>query len=79
LQKIYYGFTIRAGDPVPQPGTPLHNRHRRNILCVVIGTYLLYKVYEADWNLQREPDFYQALGVPLDVDERTLKSRIRKM
>jgi preprotein translocase subunit Sec63 len=76
---VYYGFTIRAGDAAPQPGTALFDKHRRNILCGVIGAYLLYKIYEADWNLQRGPDFYQVLGVSFDVDERTLKSKIRRL
>jgi hypothetical protein len=77
VQKIYYGITIRAGDPAPQPGTPLYNKHRRYILTGVIGTYLLYKIYEADWNLQREPDFYQTLNVAFDASTQKVQSAAR--
>jgi hypothetical protein len=45
----------------------------------VIGAYLLYTIYEADWNLQRDGHFYQDLRVPINVDMRTLKSQARRL
>jgi hypothetical protein len=46
---------------------------------LVIVSYLLYTVYEVDWNVQREGDFYRDLGVPFDVGERRLQSHFRKL
>jgi hypothetical protein len=76
---VYYRFTTRAGDPIPQPGQPLHAKHRRNIFIAVVLSYLLYTIYEADWQLQGKGDFYRDLGVPVDVDEKRLQSRFRRL
>jgi len=79
LQSFYYRVSLRAGEPAPQPGSPQFMKHRRNIYFIVIVAYLLYSIYEADWQLQRESDFYRDLAVPIDVDERTLKSQLRRL
>ena len=79
LQTLYYGITIRAGDPKPQPGTPRYQKHRRRIHITVILAYLLYTLYEADYQMRRQGDFYQALGVAHDVDDRGIKSRFRRL
>lgn len=70
---------IRAGDPRPQPGTPKFIRHRKIIHSLVILAYLFYTVYEADWELRRAGNFYQALGVPVDASERTIQSKFRRL
>ncbi|KAK3378103.1 hypothetical protein B0H63DRAFT_236646 [Podospora didyma] len=79
VQSIYYGITIRAGDPKPQPGTSRWAEHRRRINILVVLFYLLYTIYEADDNLQRAGSFYADLGVPLDATERDIKSRFRRL
>ncbi|MCJ1309457.1 hypothetical protein MMC25_003117 [Agyrium rufum] len=79
IQTIYYGFTIRAGDPKPQPGTPRFIKHRRRIFIIVVLAYLLYDVFETDHNLRLAGDFYQSLGVPHEADERSIKSRFRRL
>ncbi|KAG8533681.1 uncharacterized protein KY384_001422 [Bacidia gigantensis] len=79
IQSFYYGITIRAGDPKPQPGTPRYQRHRRRIQMTVIVIYLLYTIYEADYALRQEGDFYQDLRVSLDADEKQIKSKFRKL
>ncbi|KAL9121639.1 MAG: hypothetical protein Q9187_001806 [Circinaria calcarea] len=79
IQTIYYGVVIRAGDPKPQPGTPRYQKHRRRIFITVILAYLLYTVFEADYDLRRSGDFYQSLGLPHDVDDRGIKSRFRRL
>lgn len=79
LQAIYYGIMIRAGDPKPQPGTPLYNKHRRRIYVAVVLVYLLYTIYEADYWMRREGDFYQLLGVTHSADEKIIKSRFRRL
>ncbi|KAI9829416.1 MAG: hypothetical protein M1819_006353 [Sarea resinae] len=79
LQSLYYGITIRAGDPRPLPGTPRFIKHRRRIYILVVVTYLLYTIYEADWEIRRAGDFYQDLGLKPDVDERGIKSRFRRL
>jgi hypothetical protein len=79
VQAIYYRLATRAGDPMPQPGTPRYQRHNRIIFVLVIVSYLLYTVYEVDWSVQREGDFYRDLGVPMDVQEKRLQSHFRKL
>ncbi|KAE9992512.1 hypothetical protein Vi05172_g10434 [Venturia inaequalis] len=79
IQTIYYRITLRAGDPAPQPGTPQYIKHRKIIHCSVIGAYLLYCIYEADWNLRQESTYYQHLGVEIDVGEKTLQKTLRKI
>lgn len=70
---------IRAGDPKPQKGTPLYNKHRRRIYITVVLAYLLYTIYEADYWLRRSGDFYTLLGVAHDADEKVIKSRFRRL
>jgi hypothetical protein len=76
---VYYGITIRAGDPKPQPGSARFISHRRRIHILVVSAYLLYTIYEADWDIRRASDFYQDLGVPHSASEREIKSRFRRM
>ncbi|RAL08645.1 J domain-containing protein [Aspergillus homomorphus CBS 101889] len=78
-QSIYYGLTIRAGEPRPQPGTPRYARHRRRIFILVVTSYLLYTLYETFHRVQIAGDFYKALGVSPLADERTIKSRFRRL
>ncbi|BDD60475.1 hypothetical protein MPDQ_006754 [Monascus purpureus] len=77
LQNIYYGITIRAGDPRPQPPSPRYYRHRRRIFILVITSYLLYTLYDAFYQIQLRGDFYRVLGVSPLSDNRTVKSRFR--
>lgn len=79
VQSLYYGITIRAGDPKPQPGTPRYTKHRRRIHLAVIILYLLYTIYEADYWVRLNGDFYQDLGLPVDVDEKRIKSKFRRL
>ena len=79
LQNLYYGFTIRAGDPKPTPGTPKHAEHRRRIHILVVTAYLLYTIYEADYDLRRASSFYVELGVSLSASDRDIKSRFRRL
>ena len=79
LQSIYYGITIRAGDPKPQPGSPRFIQHRRRIHIIVVSAYLLYTIYEADWDIRRASDFYQDLRLPHYATDREIKSRFRRL
>ncbi|KAL7622972.1 hypothetical protein AAE478_006651 [Parahypoxylon ruwenzoriense] len=79
LQSIYYGLTIRAGDPKPAPNSPRYAEHRRRIHILVVSLYLLYTIYEADWELRRASDFYADLGLPFSASERDIKSRFRRL
>ncbi|KAJ5464590.1 uncharacterized protein N7458_000276 [Penicillium daleae] len=79
LQSVYYGITIRAGDPRPMPQTPRFERDRRRIFIVVIISYLLYTLYETFHQVQVAGDYYKVLGVSPFADERTIKSRFRKV
>lgn len=79
FQSFYYGITIRAGDPHPAPGTPRFNTHRRYIYSLVIVVYLLFNVYQTDWQIRREGDFYADLGLPYDADEKAIGRLLRRV
>ncbi|EEQ33177.1 conserved hypothetical protein [Microsporum canis CBS 113480] len=79
LQNFYYRITIRAGSPHPQPGSSLHTRHNRRIHVAVISSYLLYTIYEEYRSLRLAGDFYSLLGVLPTSDERTIKTRFRRL
>ncbi|KAJ5730980.1 Heat shock protein DnaJ N-terminal [Penicillium malachiteum] len=79
LQSVYYGITIRAGEPRPLPQTTRYERHRRRIFLFVIVAYLLYTLYETFHQVQLAGDFYQVLGVSPFADERAIKSRFRRL
>lgn len=70
---------IRAGDRKPVPGSPRYNLHRRRIHIIVVSAYLLYTIYEADWEIRRAGDFYQDLGLPYGSTDRDIKSRFRRL
>ena len=79
FQSVYYGITIRAGDPKPAPGSPVYARHYRRIRICLIVAYLFYTFYEASHVIRQKGDFYQLLGIPLDVDEKGIKRRFRRL
>ncbi|KAI9682952.1 MAG: hypothetical protein M1829_006388 [Trizodia sp. TS-e1964] len=79
VQFIYYGITIRAGDPKPQPGSLRFMKHRRRIHTLVIISYLFYTIYEAHYQIQRSGDFYRELGIRPDADDRGIKLRYRRL
>lgn len=59
------------------PGTAKHNRDRRIIYSFVVLAYLLYNLYSAYNAL--ESNFYDLLGVPVDVDQKTLRTNYRRL
>ncbi|KAG6001992.1 hypothetical protein E4U43_001201 [Claviceps pusilla] len=79
LQTVYYGITIRAGDPKPAPGSPQYTRHRRRIRLLVLTAYLLYTIYEADHETRRLSSYYADLNVPITATDREIKSRFRRL
>ena len=79
LQSIYYGITIRAGEPRPQPNSQRYARHRRRIFILVITFYLLYTLYETFDQVLTTGDFYRSLGVSPLANDKTIKSRFRRL
>lgn len=79
LQSIYYGITIRAGEPRPQPNSQRYARHRRRIFILVITFYLLYTLYETFDHVLTTGDFYRSLGVSPLANDKTIKSRFRRL
>ncbi|KAK7744504.1 hypothetical protein SLS53_003388 [Cytospora paraplurivora] len=80
IQNTYYGLTIRAGSPRPQLGQPRFAEHYRRIYILVVCAYLLFTIYEADWELQRSGgNFYAVLGVAPDAGVREIKRRYRQL
>lgn len=78
IQTFLYRLLIRAGDPIPQQGTPRFIRDRKRVYAFVILAYLAFTVYECWVAVVKEPTFYAMLGVPADANERMLKSQFRK-
>ncbi|KAL4801929.1 hypothetical protein BDV18DRAFT_147847 [Aspergillus unguis] len=76
---VYYGITIRAGDPKPQPGTQRYARDRRRVFVAIVTTYLLYNLFEVYQQIRTEGSFYDVLGVSPLSDERTIKARFRRL
>ncbi|BFZ60630.1 hypothetical protein YB2330_001670 [Saitoella coloradoensis] len=72
LQSVYYRLITPAGSPQPPPNSPRFNRDKRNIYVLVVLLYLGYTVYESVLSLK--PNYYAMLGVPVDVNEKTLRS-----
>ncbi|EME46518.1 hypothetical protein DOTSEDRAFT_22575 [Dothistroma septosporum NZE10] len=79
VQTALYAIFIRAGDPKPTPGSQRFIQHRRQIQIAVIVVYLLYTIYEADYQITRDGNFYNLLSVPHSVGERALQSRFRRL
>ncbi|RCI08885.1 hypothetical protein L249_5088 [Ophiocordyceps polyrhachis-furcata BCC 54312] len=79
IQSVYYGFTVRAGDPKPAPDSARYLNHRRNINIVVVAAYLLYTVFEAHDDIRSAPSFYDELGLPLNATEREIRTRFRRL
>jgi hypothetical protein len=76
---VYYGITIRAGDPKPQPGSSRYAHDRRRVFVAVVTTYLLYNLFEVYQQIQTEGSFYDVLDVSPLSDERTIKARFRRL
>ncbi|THU89790.1 DnaJ-domain-containing protein [Dendrothele bispora CBS 962.96] len=64
------------GVPHPSPGTPAYRQHYRYTFAMVVLGYLLYTLVEGSRSM--EPNFYEILGVPPDVDENGLKLAFRQ-
>ncbi|RKF54247.1 putative membrane associated chaperone [Erysiphe neolycopersici] len=79
VQSIYYSLTIRAGKPKPIPGSARFNRDRRRIYIGVISVYLLFTIYEADWEIRQKPNFLQILNLTETVNDREIKARFRRL
>ncbi|KAK6340422.1 hypothetical protein TWF730_002179 [Orbilia blumenaviensis] len=78
IQSFLYRLFTRAGDPMPQAGSPRFMRDRKNIYCFVIAAYLLFTIYECWAGIVAQPTFYEMLGVPIDADEKLIKRGFRK-
>jgi hypothetical protein len=78
-QSLYYSITIRAGDPRPQPGSPRYAEHRRRIHILAVTLYLLYTIYETDYDLQREGTFYADLSISPSSTTQEIRSRFRRL
>ncbi|KFH44768.1 Chaperone protein-like protein [Hapsidospora chrysogenum ATCC 11550] len=79
IQTVYYGITIRAGDPKPAPGSARHNAHRRVIYILVVAFYLAYTIFEADHDIRAASSYYADLGVSPSATDRDIKSRYRRL
>lgn len=44
-----------------------------------MGSYLLYTLYDAFYQINIAGDFYQSLGVSPNADDKTIKSRFRRL
>lgn len=72
-------MTIRAGDPKPQPGSPKYVIHRQRIQITVIVIYLLYTLFEADYWVRQNKDFFQHLGVTPSAGDKQIRTKFRRL
>ncbi|RKF79829.1 putative membrane associated chaperone [Golovinomyces cichoracearum] len=79
IQGIYYSLITRAGEPKPLPGSSRYNRDRRRIYIATVSIYLIFTIYEADWEIRQEGDFYQDLRLAQTATDREIKSRFRRL
>ncbi|POS83991.1 hypothetical protein EPUL_004291 [Erysiphe pulchra] len=79
VQSIYYSLTIRTGRPKPKPGSSKYNRDRRRIYIGVVSAYLLFTIYEVDWEIRQKPNFFQILNLSETANDREIKSRFRRL
>src|SRR4051812_40123059 len=78
IQTFLYRLFIRAGDPMPTPGSPRFVRDRKYIYCFVILAYLLFTMYECWLGITSQSTFYQMLGLPVDANDKLIKKEFRK-
>ena len=78
-QRILYGLLYRAGTPHPAPGTPQHTRHRQRIHLAVLLSYFAYTLYEAHWELTRQPTLYEILGLPPGAPDNAVRNRYKRL
>ncbi|KAF2808202.1 uncharacterized protein BDZ99DRAFT_572098 [Mytilinidion resinicola] len=79
VQSTLYSIFIRAGDPKPAFGSHKFVKHRKLILMTLYTAYFLFSIYEITHDIQSAGNLYRDLGVPLDVDDRKLQSRFRRL
>lgn len=63
--------------PLSPPGTAKYARDRRIIYVLVVSSYLLYSLIQAYRDL--DPNYFEMLGVPIDVEEKKLRTYFRKL
>jgi hypothetical protein len=77
IQRVYYGFRYRVNSTQrPKPGSSKFQRHHNNIYIFVVGTYLLFCIFQVVYNLPS--NYYDEFGVRVQFSEKELKSKFRK-
>ncbi|TGZ84651.1 hypothetical protein EX30DRAFT_301716 [Ascodesmis nigricans] len=79
LLTIYYRLITRAGEPIPQRGTPRYTRAYRNTHILVVASYLLYTIYEVYHTIVQTGNFYDLLQSPQDSPPSFLRQRFRRL
>ncbi|RPB04556.1 hypothetical protein L873DRAFT_1368955 [Choiromyces venosus 120613-1] len=79
LLRFWYCLITRAGDPQPEPGTPVYVKAYKRVNFLVITLYLLYTIYESYNTIVLEPNFYKLLGAGMSASDRELKGKFRRL
>ncbi|KAK9255148.1 hypothetical protein V1507DRAFT_453435 [Lipomyces tetrasporus] len=79
LQMGYYQLFYPAANAAPRPGSPTYRRHQRISYAVVIIGYLIYTTYTSVTGIVGAGNFYSLLGVPIDVDDKSVRRRFRNL
>lgn len=74
---IHHGLMRLFPTSLAMPGSRSYGRDRRIIYIVVVVSYLMYTLYRAYVDLP--VNFYETLGVPLDVGEKKLRTGYRRL
>ncbi|RUS33533.1 hypothetical protein BC938DRAFT_471217 [Jimgerdemannia flammicorona] len=79
IQSFYYTVTYPVDHAKPQPGSNKWRRHHRNIYTLVVVSYLLYTIWEANASLGH--NYYTMLGVGSgdDFSAKQLKTSFYKL
>ncbi|KAF2758720.1 hypothetical protein EJ05DRAFT_510613 [Pseudovirgaria hyperparasitica] len=79
IQSFLYALLYRAGSRKPTPGSQRYVQHNRTIHISVLAIFMLFSIYQAVWDMQREGTLYGALDVSPTADDRAINSRFRRI
>lgn len=77
LQKIYYLIRYRTDSVFkPTPGSPKFQKHYNRIYILVVGSYLLFCIFQVIYSLPL--NYYSEFGVATGAGDKDLKAKFRK-
>ena len=75
LHSIFYKFKYPPGS-APQPGSAKYKKHHRTLYIIVVGSYLLFCVFQAVWMLPK--NYYSEFSLPTGASLKDIRAKFRK-